>query len=426
MTPAEPSHRAFQFRAARNHIDWFTKQSRASGMPSGTTAGASWAVEEGEANLLFPQFTGGEARLSIDEIVTNWRANPAISRAGCWSLLPTSPPALGALLFARGWAAGWQPWWMRLDLAEWSPGDTHIPGIEVGASDDLGEPVASNLPYHDSVSTAGQERLAQLDSVHFVTARRAGKLVGKIAVSICKEERSAGLYGTGVAPRWRNRGIGAALTTAACLIAAESGCDDVLLNATAMGAPVYHRVGFEHIGEGQTWWLPADRLHTAPDAAEVLFVEALGRGDTAAAEAFLPEDLDAPLLCGLTPVETAVRCAQPASVQWFVTRGATLDLISCWDIGWKQRAADLASQQPALLTLKRGEAGGTPLHTAVARGDMTLLQMLLAANPNLDVTDDLHESTALGWAEFMGRTQAAALLRAASETAALARGLPET
>jgi hypothetical protein len=52
--------------------------------------------------------------------------------------------------------------------------------------------------------------------------------------------------------------------------------------------------------------------------------------------------------------------------------------------------------------------------------------MLLAANPNLDVTDDLHESTALGWAEFMGRTQAAALLRAASETAALARGLPET
>lgn len=103
--------------------------------------------------------------------------------------------------------------------------------------------------------------------------------------------------------------------------------------------------------------------------------------------------------------------AQPGSV----ARGATLELISCWDLGWHDRATALAQEQPSLLTLKRGEAGGTPMHAAVGRDDIVLLQVLIAGHPDLSVTDDQYHSTPLGWAEFMGRTRAAEWLRAASE-----------
>ncbi|MEO9254455.1 MAG: GNAT family N-acetyltransferase, partial [Tepidiformaceae bacterium] len=348
MNASDSPNRALQLRAANNHIDWFEKQSRVFGTPRGSTDGASWAVDDGAANLLFPEFDDQDAAAQIDDIVATWRLDPGVTRAGCWSLLPSTPAHLGALLFARGWGAGWQPWWMRLDLTTWKPGATHVPGIELAISDDLAGSVAARLPYHSPQNAADQARLAQLESVRFVTARRGGKLVGKIAVSICKEDRSAGLYGSGVAPHWRNRGIGAALTTTACMIAAESACDDVLLNATAMGAPVYRRVGFAHIGEGQTWWLPAERLGFTPPPNQLAFVEAFGRGDTSAAEAFLPEELDAVLPCGLTPVEIAVRSGQPGSVDWLVAHGATLDLISCWDLGWHDRAAALALEQPSL------------------------------------------------------------------------------
>src|SRR5439155_3592693 len=134
----------------------------------------------------------------------------------------------------------------------------------------------------------------------------------------------------GVVPAARNRGIGRAVTLAACRQGLSLGCRHALLNATGMGEPVYRRIGFESIGFGQTWWLHRQTIDAQPPSeTEVALAEAVGRGDLPALEALGrrldPEQLDAPLTSGMTPMDLAVKTRQPASAQWLAQHGATLD-----------------------------------------------------------------------------------------------------
>jgi RNA polymerase sigma factor (sigma-70 family) len=56
--------------------------------------------------------------------------------------------------------------------------------------------------------------------------------------------------------------------------------------------------------------------------------------------------------------------------------------------------------------------GTTALHQAAAAGRREVVELLLHRHAPIDAVEPAHESTALGWAEFHGRTDVAALLRA--------------
>ena len=127
------------------------------------------------------------------------------------------------------------------------------------------------------------------------------------------------------------------------------------LNATMMGEPVYRRVGLASGGWGRTWWLtPRQLLEPRPSAAMVDLVEAIGLGDLGALDASLRSldastvgvDLDATLRCALTPIGVAVQFGQAEAAQRLVDRGASLDVISAWDLGWRDRVPALLARSP--------------------------------------------------------------------------------
>ncbi len=47
----------------------------------------------------------------------------------------------------------------------------------------------------------------------------------------------------------------------------------------------------------------------------------------------------------------------------------------------------------------------TPLHDAVASDDRELAEVVLAAHPDLTLTDAVYNSTALGWARALDRPE---------------------
>jgi ankyrin repeat protein len=53
----------------------------------------------------------------------------------------------------------------------------------------------------------------------------------------------------------------------------------------------------------------------------------------------------------------------------------------------------------------------TALHMTVESGAMEIARLLLDAGADPDIRDDKYHATALGWAEFFGRDDFAALIR---------------
>jgi ankyrin repeat protein len=88
-----------------------------------------------------------------------------------------------------------------------------------------------------------------------------------------------------------------------------------------------------------------------------------------------------------------------------VEQGATLDIISAWDLGWKDRVRQLLVASPGLANRRTGGWQITPLHVAAERGDTELARALLAANPDLEIQDTQFHSTPLGWAKHLQRAE---------------------
>ena len=196
----------------------------------------------------------------------------------------------------------------------------------------------------------------------------------------------AGIFNVGVVASARNRGIGKAVVIAACLQARELGCRHALLNGT--GERMYNQVGFQTIGCGQTWYLRGSTLDAPPPTeTQVAFIEAVGRGDLAALDRLAgrlePGAADAALASGLTPLQVAVHTQQPAAAEWLIRHGASLDAVTAWDLGWKERVPDLLAARPELVNRRSGDWGLTSLHEAVQRDDPDLARVLLAARPDL-------------------------------------------
>ncbi len=72
--------------------------------------------------------------------------------------------------------------------------------------------------------------------------------------------RIAGVFNVSTVPAFRRRGIGAALTWAAALDGLAEGCIASALQASAMGEPVYRRMGYR-VALTYHLWLPPDTAH---------------------------------------------------------------------------------------------------------------------------------------------------------------------
>jgi hypothetical protein len=216
----------------------------------------------------------------------------------------------------------------------------------------------------------------------------------------------AGIYNMGVVPGMREQGIGKALLLAACLHAVERGYHYAVLNGT--GRRMYEEAGFRWIGNGHTWWLNNRRYLTHPPSpARVALAEAIGLGDMAELDklgaGFSDAELNTPLGSGMSLFELAVHSRQFASAVWLADRGVTYTVLEAWDLGWKDRAADLLAAEPTEVDHVYGYLQYTLLHIAAERGDIALARLALAARPNLEIRDKIYHGTAADWANHFNR-----------------------
>lgn len=408
---------------ALNHRIGMARNARAVGGNTHRTAGLTWIYTPGETSevtLPFPHLRSRTAGQQLDALLQECYGIDKLDEVACWSLQDhTTSPDLGVRLLARGFEWGWRPYWMWLDLQNWTaPSPPH--DLRTGLVEDRGSIQTSGLPYYSAVT------IRQLDTQARQRPQRVWhfggwlgeQFVGQSVLNLTTGHLGvAGIFSVGVVPEQRGKGIAKAVMAETLRFAADIGCRYAILNATDMGEPLYRSLGFLPLGYGQTWWLHRDVLELgAPSKIDISFVEAIGRGDITTlntlASPHVPIALNAPLGCGLTPIQLAVKTEQPASVEWLVRQGAILDIVSAWDLGWKARARDLLAAAPDLANLAPGKAGMTPLHEAVLRDDRELAQIALATSPDLTIKDAIFQSTPLGWAQHLGRTELLQILEA--------------
>jgi GNAT superfamily N-acetyltransferase len=443
--------------AALNHTELFGLDAVALGGVVRQGDGLTWtyAGTNVESIIPFPALEEDKASAQLDQLIADYLLHPP-KGAGCWSLDPPQPKDLGVRLLARGFQPGWRPCWMVLDLEKMLPPYPTPKGLQVTADNLTPLQDIEHLPYARAIipprpspgqppngrSSPDQTFPGQLSSdaqpdqpagLQRFVATLNKKVVGHSGVLLTKGAYGvAGIYHVGVVPGARKKGIGKAVVMAACLYARERGYRYAVLNAT--GRRMYEQLGFKWIGDGWTWWLKMDRLLAQPPVKEAIeLAEAIGRGDLEALErlktsealkqledpgrlkalahAFDPAVLQKPLTNGMTLMQLAVHCGQPASGEWLLQQGCTYQVLDAWDLGWKDRAARLLQEHPEQANELYTPWNKTLLHVAAERNDPELARLVLSARPQLKIKDKAYQSTALDWARHFGHEEIARLIR---------------
>lgn len=366
--------------------------------------------------VAFPDLMADKAGERLDELVNFYLRRPP-KGAGCWSLDPPRPADLGVRLLARGFQPGWRPRWMALDLGDVRTDHPEPAGLSVTRDNTSSLDRVKNLPYAQVIVPGS--RLAEMPGqwTRFV-ARLNGKIVAHSVVFLSTGPLgAAGIYHVGVVPQARRQGIGKAVTLAACLYARDKGYRYAVLNSTDPGRRTYEQLGFVTVGEGWTWWLVTDRLLAHPPApGEVQLAEAVGRGDlpvlAALRSRYTAAEVNRPMTNGMSLMQLAVHCRQPAAGEWLLDSGAVFTVLDAWDLGWKDRALQRLREEPGTVNQLYGEWDKTLLHVAAERNDEELLRAALSAGPDLRLRDKVYQSTALEWAKHFGHAGIVELLEA--------------
>ena len=417
---SDPSPENLESAVAWNHRELFVLGARAAGGEAVETGDVTWTYSgpDGDSMILFPQISDAEAGARLDDFTEFYLCRQVNSLVGCWSLVPPQPRDLEVRLLARGFQIGWQPCWMWLDLQNLNLDHPRPEGLTVGLvdPDDIWD--VDDLPYYRPEIMGSKLDLSRARPQRYwrFGAWLDGMVVGHASVFLTTGPLGvAGIYSVGVVPRARGQGVGKAVTGAACRHASMLGCRYAMLNGT--GEKMYRQLGFEKLGYGLTWWLNVPRLaERRPTPERVALTEAVGRGDPDEIASLLRRwdfgNLDVPLPNGMTLVQLAVHTGHSQSVECLLDHGAALDVVSAWDLGWKDRVPRLLADRPDLANLLTGEREMTPLHTAVDRNDIELARVVLASHPDLTVQDPEYHSTAEGWARYLGRTEILRLIEA--------------
>jgi GNAT superfamily N-acetyltransferase len=351
----------------------------------------------------------------LDEMMDWYRARQA-KGMGCWSLDPAQPADLGIRLLARGFQPGWRPCWMSRDL------DTIIndyplpPGVVIRADATTSTHGMQELPYHGDqgvVSHLVMQTYPQ--QIQRFLAFKDEKVIGQSCAFLMTGENAvAGIFNVGVVEQFRKQGIGKAVVLAACRWAKERGYHYALLNAT--GRRMYEQAGFQYISHGHTWWLMSDRYITHPPSPnDVLLAEAVGRGDPDALDQLAPlfsaDELNTPIANKMTLIELAIHCKQHAAATWLEQHGAQYTPYDAWQLGWKERAANILVNRPQEVNRTYGHMNETLLHLAAERNDIELARLVLSAKPDLTMCDGVHQATALDWAMYFNRKEIIELIQ---------------
>ncbi|MDP4262540.1 MAG: GNAT family N-acetyltransferase [Bacteroidota bacterium] len=367
------------------------------------------------AMVSFPSLAEDKAATQLDEMMDYFRVNQP-KNVGCWSLDPPQPSDIGIKLLARGFQPGWHPCWMALDLEKIHTGHAVPPGLNVKADNSTSIDHVKNLPYAgDNGAMAHALMQAQPVKAKRFIATLHGKIVAHSCIFLTDGEYgTAGIYNVGVVPRLRKKGIGKAVVTAACLYAKEIGYRYAVLNAT--GRRMYEQIGFQWIADGLTWWLINNNYSTHPPSQkQIMIAEATGKGDTNTldhlAKQFSAYEINEPITNGMTLLQLAVHCQQPASADWLTIHGAVYNALDAWDVGWKDRAAALLKADPKEINKQHTDWQTTLLHIAADRNDIALAELALSANPDLTIKDKIYNSTALDWAKHLQREEISWLIK---------------
>jgi len=398
----------------RNQRWWLLRVGAASGETVHRRHGVIWFDSPSATGPMYVPFPLFHDTRELDAFVAHLRARQTPRPIWLWASEPPEPDDLPLRLMARGFRHGFEPHWMWLDLSRLRNNvelrrETRI---ELNPDPSLWDPV-KNADYLAEGRLAREHPDRAVQAVAWVD----GKPIGVSCAFLTRGATGiAGIYDVAVLPNYRNNGIGRALTYAVCAWARDRGYRTAGLNATPMGEPVYRALGFQSLRRAQTWQLPVDAQRQPLAPTQVAFAEAIGRSDIATLERkaskFLPL-LNAGLPCRRTPLQLAALFRQPQSAEWLLDRGALLDLLSAWDLGWIERTRDLVKTRPELVNETSGEWGQTPLHEAAMRGDLALVRLLIDAGANLQIRDSTFQGRPVEWAEHFGKTDAAALLRSA-------------
>lgn len=427
---ADPGPHRWREAVTASHRDWFSAMSDACGGSQGEIDGVPWAVSGcGARELQVFLDPDHPVEATIDRLL-GLADEVGAGGIGVWAIDAAAARHAGPTLLGRGLSLGWQPRWMwhgtgasvypssRQGETTGAQNGAGVPGVEVVV--EVPEAFPDELPYGTDLPPEAVARLtgARPDTARFLFAVEAGRVVGQAAVLLTGGPVPiAGLYSCGVVPEARNRGIATLLTATAVRVAADHGHPHLALNATPMGAPVYLGVGFVDLGYGRTWWrrspVPPDRVVT--DLTRRL-TEAVARDDVGALDAVAP-DVDGdpavlcrPLPCGPTPFRLAGDLDAGAAAGWLHDRGAPVDVVAAWRLGWRDRLPAIMAATPAIVDELGGDFGATPLHEAAQAGDAELAALLLAAGADTSRRDRTFRMTAAGWARHFGHDALAATL----------------
>jgi len=237
--------------AAANQTAWMARIAEAAGGVVRRERGVTWMASPAGAVLAFPRLSPSQLETLLPAFLTAAESTP---EASCWSLLPTEPDDLGALLQAAGFREGWQAHWMAAALdseAEPDPPDA----VSIGVVE--GEWAPAELPSDGAGIASVRERLATARPrrVWHFAAWREEEPVGHATLNVTTGRLGVGgIYDMGVASVERRRGVGTALTQALLARARAAGCAVATLNATPEGELLYRTLGFRSVGVAQTWW----------------------------------------------------------------------------------------------------------------------------------------------------------------------------
>jgi ribosomal protein S18 acetylase RimI-like enzyme len=118
------------------------------------------------------------------------------------------------------------------------------------------EPLGVPLDAVDKLIESHLEYLSRDPELIHLAGDLDGKTVGTAVVSLSADV--AALYCIATDADYRRRGVGAALTLEALRIAQEAGHEVATLQASAMGTPVYERIGFTTVSHYRLFHFPVE------------------------------------------------------------------------------------------------------------------------------------------------------------------------